>query len=625
MQGISRIALMAALAATSNILVASHAGAQQATTSTDFGEVLGTISLTASSEPVEIGRTGATVDVVTEEDIRKAGDISAATLLARLPGVSMTRNGGLGASSALRLRGLSGPYIGVRIDGIDVADPSGTQCAYDFGTTTMGGISRIEVLRGSQSALYGSEAIGGVVDITTWRPTRQGTQAEVAIEGGSDSTYSGTVSAGLLTDRAELAFTLSRTKTDGISAYAFGTEDDAFRATNLSFSAAYDLTETMRIGLNGFGRDSYTEYDTQFSDADNVENGKLRGARIFLQAETGAVQHHLSYAHTKTQRIYNEAFSDSSYDGKRDQLRYTGNWQASEQLSLNWGLDWTKEKFDSVYASSFGTTLEGGDVWTRAVHTELLYAPTQDLDLSLAVRRDDHENFGGKTTGRAALAWRPTNDWVIRAVASTGFRAPSLYEMYNGFGGNPDLQPETSRSFELGAEYLLPGGSVQATLFDTTIKDKIDWQGAGYIQIPGDTRTRGIELTGKYQIAPDWELFGIYTYTDAMTRNAGGETRLARVPRHDLNLGLEGQITDRIATVVSVKRVIDFYDDYFSGGTVRTKMPDYTLVNVSVSYAINETTQAHLRVENLFDKDYQTSYNYGQPGRSVYVGLRSSF
>lgn len=114
---------------------------------------LETITVIASAQPVDLSRTGATVNVLTAEEIEKAGDKSVATLLARLPGLSMTRNGGLGSSTALRIRGLSGPYIGVRIDGIDVADPAGTQCQYDFGATTAGGISRIEVLRGSQSAL----------------------------------------------------------------------------------------------------------------------------------------------------------------------------------------------------------------------------------------------------------------------------------------------------------------------------------------------------------------------------------------------------------------------------------------------------------------------------------------
>lgn len=604
MQGISRLALLAALAATPAL-------AQE-----EDATLLGTITLTASTEAVELGRTGATVNVVTEDDLQKQGDQSVATLLARLPGVSMTRNGGLGTSTALRLRGLSGPYIGVRIDGIDVADTSGTQCAYDFGSTTSGGISRIEVLRGSQSALFGSEAIGGVVDITTFRPTQEGTEAKINLEAGSNATYSGTVALGMKTERVELAFTASRIVTDGISSYAYGTEDDAFRSTTLTFYGAYDLTDAVTIGLNGIARDSYTEFDSQTADNGETEEGKLRGIRAFLTAETGAISHELSIAHTETERFYPLGWVQR-YTGDRNQLAYKGKWDASSQLSVNWGLDHTRE--------TFATDSDTGETDTTSALVELLYAPTDALDLSLAVRHDDHSTFGGKTTGRAALAWRPAEDWVIRAVASTGFRAPSLYELYNGFGGNPNLQPETSTNFELGAEYLMGnGGSLQATLFHTEIEDKIDWVGSSYVQTPGTTTTRGVELIGRTPITAGWELFGSYTYTDAFTASGGTETRAVRIPRHDLVLGVEGQITDRLSGLLTVQHTADFWDNGIWPAPA-SKMPDYTVANVAMTYDINDNTSAYLRIENIFDEDYQTVRNYGQPGRQVFVGAQMKF
>ncbi|MFE3835530.1 TonB-dependent receptor plug domain-containing protein [Pseudogemmobacter sonorensis] len=623
MQGISHIAILAALAATG---FATGARAQERALSDHLP--LGEITLSASTEARSLSQTGATVSVVTGEDLKKSGELSVAGQLARLPGVSMARNGGLGTSTALRLRGLAGPYIGVRIDGIDVADPSGTQCAYDFGSTTTGGISRIEVLRGSQSALYGSEAIGGVVDITSFRPVKDGVSGEAGLEIGSDATRSATASVGLKTERAELALTLSHTRTDGISAYAGGTEDDGFETSMLTLHAAYDLTDGIRIGFNGFARNSYTEFDGQTADNAETEHGRLRGGRLFVAAETGAVSHELSYARTETSRYYPLGWVQA-YDGARDQIAYDGRWRASEQVSLNWGLDRTSE--------DFGAGSDRGKAWTTAVYSELLYAPTPDLDLSLALRRDDHEHFGGKVTGRAAIAWRPGQDWVIRAVASTGFRAPSLYEMYSAYG-DTGLMPETSQNFELGAEYLLPGGSIQATLFQTTIDDKIGWDGSAttcasasgggwpgcYAQIPGETRTRGIELTGSYQVAPGWTVFGNYTYADAVTSDAGVDTRLVRVPRHDLTFGVEGRLADRLSGVLTVQHVADFLDNGIWPAPV-SAMPDYTLANLTLTYELNDAAQAYLRVENLFDEEYQTVRNYGQPGRQVFVGVRTSF
>ena len=621
MHGISRIALLAALAGTG---AATGALAQDG----DALILLDEVTIAASSQPLALSKTGATVDVVTGADLKKSGETSVASQLARLPGVSMARNGGIGTSTALRLRGLSGPYIGVRIDGIDVADPSGTQCAYDFGSTTSGGVSRIEVLRGSQSALYGSEAIGGVVDITTFRASEEGTEAQIGIEAGSNETYSGTASVAMKSDRVELAFSASRTTTEGTSAYAYGTEDDGFSATMLSFYAAYDVTDTLRIGANGFARDSDTAFDSQTADNAQTEEGSLRGVRVFAELETGAVKHELSFARTETQRFYPLGFVQL-YEGERNQIAYKGNWEASSQLSLNFGLDRTTE--------SFGTEFDGGKATTSSAFTELLYAPNADLDLSLALRRDQHDTFGGKTSGRAALAWRPSEDWVIRAVASTGFRAPSLYELYSAYGVT-SLTPESSKSFEIGAEYLLPGGSVQATLFDTGIDNMIGWDGAStacasasgggwpgcYGQVSGTTRTRGLELTGKVQVAEGWEMFGNYTYADAVTSNAGTDTRLVRVPRHDLTLGVEGKLGDRLTGIFTVQHVADFLDNGIYPAPT-SPMPDYTVANLTLTYEVNDAAQAYLRVENLFDAEYQTVRNYGQPGRQIFAGLRASF
>jgi vitamin B12 transporter len=220
------------------------------------------------------------------------------------------------------------------------------------------------------------------------------------------------------------------------------------------------------------------------------------------------------------------------------------------------------------------------------------------------------------------MAWRPHADWIIRAVASTGFRAPSLYELYS-FYGNTALTPETSRSFELGAEYLLPNGSVQMTLFHTAIDDKIGFVRA-YEQIPGTTTTRGVEFSGSVDISDVWSIFGNYTYADAVSANAGAKSRLVRVPRHDLTLGVAADFANGLGGVFTVQRVTDFLDSGpFPAGV--SPMPDYTVANLSLSYDVTDKAEAYLRVENIFDRKYETIRNYAQPGRSVYVGLQAKF
>lgn len=608
---ISRLALLAALSGGQAMLPG------QVLAQTEEPQDLGTISLTVSGEQVDLSRTGASVSVVLAEDLKKVGDLSVAGQLARLPGVSMSRNGGLGTSATLRLRGLGGPYIGVRIDGIDVADTSGIACEYNFGTTTIGGMSRIEVLKGSQSALFGSEAIGGVIDMTTYRATREGVSGEASLEGGSANSWAGSASLGVKGERGELAISASRTITDGISAYGPGVEKDAFRSSSLSFYGEYAVTEGLTLGANGFLRNSYLEYDSQTADTADTEDGKLRGGRLFARFDTGAVSHELAYARTETTRYYPVGGSNL-YLGDRDQLSYKGRWTANEQISLNWGLDSTREDF-----SVDGT---GHATGTDSVYAEVLYAARPDLDLSLALRHDEHDDFGGQLSGRAALAWRPGEDWILRAVASTGFRAPSLYQLYGPYG-NAMLEAETSESYELGAEYLFSTGSVKATLFNTEIDNRIDWHGSGYNQVPGVSRVRGVELEASVALNDDWSVFGNYTYTDAHATNITtlAEERLLRVPRNDFMLGIEGRLAQGLTGTLTVQHVTGLLDNNLWPTPGRSALKDYTLANIAVSYELSDSAQAFVRVENLFDEKYETVRNYGQPGRQVFVGLRTTF
>lgn len=587
---------------------------------------LDTITVTASAQPVDLSRTGASVAVLTGADL-DAAPLAFGALVSRLPGVTLTSNGGLGTVADLRLRGLPGYYLGTRIDGIDVSDPSSPQLSFDFGALTTAGLSRIEVLRGSQSALYGSEAVAGVIDITSWRPDHEGTSGRVSLEGGSMGTLTAAGSVGLKTDRAELALSLSRTLTDGFSASALGTEEDGFRGTSASLHGRYALTESLSLGANLIGADSLADLDSTSGDTDHTVDTRMRGGRVFATLDTGAVTQELSVAKLRTERVYSYG---SLYQGDRLTYAYSGRWQGGA-LSLNWGADRTEEDLD---VSSYGSVIDAG-IATNAVFAEALWAARDDLDLSVALRHDQHSLFGGETSGRLGLAFRPSEAWVIRAVAATGFRAPSPYELWSDYG-NPALQPETSRSFELGAERIFAAGAIKATLFDTRITDKIDWDQSArscqsyvntgwpgcYTTISGTTRSRGIELEGKADLARGWQVFGAYTYADADLRDAGTTTRAARAPRHVLVAGVNREFGTGWQGSLSARHVADRLDTV---SRALVTMPDYTVADMAVSYEITETTRASLRIENLFDEDYQTVRNYAQPRRAIYLGIGATF
>ena len=601
---------------TSTILTGAVAGAAHAQQTFD----LGTLVLSSSLTPVEQGRTGTSVDIL--EGAEAGGnDTTVIDALTRLPGVSSISNGGLGANGTIQIRGLPSRYVGVRINGIDVTDPSGTQNQFNFGGYTASGVERVEVLKGAQSALYGSEAIGGVINITTFRPEGLGFSGAAQIEGGSFDTYSGTLSGGYRSERGFVALSYGRVTSDGISAQSFNTEKDGFEQDTVSASAEYDVTDSVTVGGALLYRSGDIEIDrSRFAnDATGEVSAEEFGARVFSTFETGALTHTLSYGYFDIVRK-DPGGSTTRFDGERQTLSYLGSAELGARSTLNIGLERQEEDIDS------GVTVGSED--NTSATAEWLFSPNGQIDLSAALRYDDNSSFGGQTTGRLAAVWRPEETLAFRAVVGTGYRAPSLFERFSSFG-DPALQPENSTSYELGVEKSYAGfGTVKATVFYTDIEDLIDFDGAAtscgsgfgcYNQIPGTTTSKGVELSGEVFLTERVTLFGAYTYTDAETDGA----RLARTPKHDAVLGLGAEFTDRLAGYFDIRHVADVVPSQFA--PANNKVGDYTLVGAGVSYDVGGGTEVYLRVENLLDEDYETAGGFNQPGRAAYVGLRASF
>ncbi|MBE9638302.1 TonB-dependent receptor plug domain-containing protein [Salipiger mangrovisoli] len=583
------------------------------------GYDLGTLTLSANrGESTELSRSGVTVEVVTKEDLDQSGETLLADYLARLPGVSVSTNGGIGGLTYMRIRGLSSRYVGVYVDGIDVTDTSAPQIQYDFGTLTTAGISRIEVLKGSQSALYGSEAIGGVVNITTNRATEEGLTQSVEAEYGSYDTRKLGYNLSYLGTRGSFASSLSYIKTDGYSAAdedAGNDEADGHEATRLSFSGDYALTDTVTVGGAAFWEESTHDYD-EFGPMDGVTHdekveGEQYGARAFARVETGAVSHEFSAQIFENDRTDTYEGSDTDYLGQRSGLGYEGQTELGA-ATLTFGADYMREKFEVL--SAWGDS--DGDYETFGIWAQADWHLSDKLELVTALRHDDHSEFGGKTTGRISLAYLPNPDLTLRASVGTGFRAPSPYELYSTGSGDPDLEPETSVSYELGVEQRFGTGFVGATLFRTEITDLIDYNYPGYVQIDGDSWTQGVELTGGLQLTDRIDLAGAYTWTDS--EDAQTKDRLIRVPLRDLSLSLDAEVTDGFRAGFTVQHV--------SGLTDSTgDLDDYTVANMNLRYELSDSAELYLRVENLFDEDYQVVTGYGTSDRAAYFGVRASF
>ena len=613
---------LGAVAAT--LLTTTSALAQDAPVFT-LDEIIFSAGLTA----LEASRTGVSVEVVTEEELQESGDIQLSDYLSTLPGISVTQNGPIGTNATFRIRGLNGNYIPVLINGIDVTDPSSTQASFNFGLLNTGGLSRIEVLYGSQSAIYGSEAIAGVVNITTLAPPDEiGTEITLSAEAGSYNTYRGSFGIGSRFERGELAFTATRLVTDGFSAAdenQGNTEADGHDATTLTFTGAYDLTDTVRLGASVFWQDSFVEFDNSGGaggDGDRFGTTEQRAARVFAEIDGAGIDHEIALQYANTIRADPTApafFDTSDFEGTRTGLSYQGTLDLGADSAFVFGAEHVREEYLAFRPGGASFT---GDYDISSVFGEYTTAITPDFDFSASLRFDEHSLYGNSTTGRIALAWRPGPDTILRASFGTGFRAPSLNELFGPFNSvpNPDLQPEESRSAEISVEHDFGSAQLGAAVFYTEIDNLIDYvfrpgpAPDGYEQIAGTSVSKGIELTSEIELSPTLTAFGNYTYTDA--ENADG-TRRTRVPEHDVTLGLRGDWDNGWSGLLTVQHVAERLD----GGPV----PDYTLANFTVSREINDRAEVYLRVNNLFDEEYQTTRGYGTSDRAFYLGVRASF
>ncbi|MDE3240951.1 MAG: TonB-dependent receptor [Paracoccaceae bacterium] len=574
---------------------------------------LGEIVVSPNLEPTALNKVGATVDVVGTDALQTAPQGNVAQALTFVPGFTLTANGGLGQRAGFQLRGANQNYVPVLIDGIDVSDPSGPQVAYDFGHLTTAGIGSIEVLKGAQSALYGSSAIGGVIDIQSRHATEPGTHVYTSARYGSRNTADASLSVTTKTDTTDLAATVSHVGSDGYAVFTGAKADGVkagYWANRLSVNGSHTLANGVKLGFAGFVEENHGPYDpargaTVFAS----QKSDTGGLRVYAEFKTGAVTNTVSASTFRILRNYNATdYGASSFTGERQKLSYQGAVSLGAKARLVFGADTTRESYVDSFGSSFQRHING-------VFSELSYSPTGQVDLTASLRNDHQSGFGDNLTGRLSAAWRPTSDWTVRASAGTGFRAPSPYELYAPYGaGNPKLTPEKSRSFDLGVERRFGKDAyLKATAFWLSADNLIDYSNASYsyIQVPGTSRRSGIEVEGQTRLGAAL-VTATYTYTDS---SVNASSSWASVPRDVVSLRASAPVSKKVTVDASARAGFGR-----SGG-----LANYAVAGLGLSYAVTDRVSADLRVDNLFDARYQLVKDYQMPRRSIYVGLRAAF
>lgn len=611
-------------------------------------EPLEELVVVATRVGVAPGKIGNAVSVLDEAFIRDSQAVVASDLLATVAGVGITRNGGPGGVTAVRIRGAESDHTVVLIDGVQINDPSSPGGGFDFGNLLVGDISRIEVLRGSQSTLYGSQAIGGVINIITAEPTDE-FGGNVQAEYGSMSTTQINAGVGGRFDRltARLAGTYYRT--DGISAYAGGAEDDGFRNTTFSGRLGYAFTDTASLDLRAYhaaGKANYDGYTPAFAFGDMGDYGKttqLVGyAGLNFSLLDGRLQNRVAIQHTDNDRdLFSGEIGDvvpsGTYKGENRRYEYQGIWGFSDRVTAVFGL----QREDSGMRSEFAP--QQADVRLDSAYLQLQAEIVDGLTLTVGERYDDHETFGSGHSPQIAVAWALPSNTILRASWGEGFKAPTLYQLFSDYA-NPFLQPETSKSWDVGVEqrFLDQRASVSATYFDRSSRSQIsyvncpfppneicslpghsDW---GYYENISRTEADGIELQASLALSEGLEFTANFTQMKAVDRSPGspGEgLRLLRRPDNFANAMLGYRSPNGFYSAVALRHASSSFD--VDGMGVRTRLGAYTLVDLRSSWAVSKSLDVAARVENLFDDDYETLLDYGSTGRAGYISINYHF
>ena len=622
------------------------------TTAIAADESLDEVIVVATRLPVTAEKIGNSVSVVTRKTIEDSQAVVTSDLLQTLPGVTVVRNGGPGATTAVRIRGAETDETLVLIDGVQMNDPAEAGGAFDFGNLLVGDITRIEVLRGAQSTLYGSQAIGGVINIITAEP-------ESALAGNLQGEYgsmgSTQIKAGIggKSDRLSARAGGSYYRTDGVSTFAGGTEDDGFRNTTIAGRLGYAFTDAVNLDLRAYYADGKSDYDgfppPFYSFADAADYGKTQQfigyAGLNFSLADGRMQNRIAYQATDTDR---DTFSGplgapapaSEFKGENQRVEYQGSWKFSDAVAAVFGAQHEKSEMHSDSAPTFA------EVKMDSVYAQVQAEVAPGLTLTAGDRYDDHDTFGSHHSPQIAAAWALQSGTILRASWGEGFKAPTLYQLYSDYR-NPDLGPETSTGWDAGVEqrFMENRASVRATYFQRNTHNRIGFLNCpdpgnticslpghspfGYYENTARNKANGVELEGAITFTDRASLTANYSHTRSEDRSPGSATygmQLLRRPKDTANATLSYAWPQSVDTAVAVRYVSSSADNDFNVfPTARVTLADYTLVDLRVSWAVTEQVKIAGRVENLFDKEYTTVLDYGTTGRAGYISVNYRF
>jgi len=622
------------------VLLAGVCGLARATDGDEPEQVI----VSATRTPTPALEVASSITVITAADLEARQLRTISDALKDVPGLNVVQTGGPGGVTSVFIRGTNSNHTKVLIDGIDVSDPSNSTGAFDFGQLLTPDIERIEVLRGPQSGLYGSDAIGGVINIIT-RSGSGPMQLQAGLEGGSFETFNQAARLSGSQDAFRYSvnaahFHAGATPVTPLDLLPPGEvrNDDYDDNLTLSTKLGYDITSNFDLGLVVRYTDIHLHTTGEdfpppnYTGVPAAEQTTAATDEYFTRLIAHAVSFGglldqtlgLAYSHGRTSTVDPQAPAALN-TGERRKADWQGNFRLAQSETFVVGAEYERDEVEqpisaSVHIGSGYAELQSqvGSHWFSAVN----------------VRYDDNSRFGSKATWRFAPAWViAQSDTKLKASVGSGFKAPTLSELYQSFPAflffaNPDLKPETSTGWDAGFEQGLVHGVVRfgVTYYYNRIENLI--AALPDPSVPGGTTygnigratTDGIESFLAWQPRKELTLRLDYTYTEATDEVLHEE--LLRRPKHKGSLLAQWQATAAWQLSVDVLAVGSWVDGNRDFSIPRLDAPGYVTVNLFTEYELNRRVALFGRITNLLDRQYQSPVGFQQPGLGAYAGIR---
>lgn len=585
------------------------------------------IVVTALRTPTNMESTGTQVTIVDSNEIANRQTATIAELLATLPGITIDRSGNTGSVSSVRIRGAESAQTLVLLDGVRMNDVSHPAAGFDFGSLVTGNIDRIEVLRGPSSVLWGSQAVGGVVSLTTRNPSENLTSKVRGEYGYADT-------ARAYADLSDTVGSVSylvgggHERSDGISAAASGSERDGFEASAANAKVLVRLTDNINVDLrsnyletrfsfDGFPAPRYVLADTgEYSKTDSLSGYAGLNASFFYDI----FKNRASYSRVKLNRYNYETNNTENFHsaGINERFEYQGTVDLGSTKAI-FGYEHEASDLETRYNYSGWA---GGDAATAnvdSIYAQLATKPLSNLSVNAGTRRDWHSGYGNETTFGADAVYALGNT-TLRVSYGEGFKAPTLYQLFGDYG-NEDLLAETAKGFDVGVSHKFNDKfDVTANYFKRNTNNQIDFDLGTYTYSNlGTTSAQGAEVIATVVPMTNLEVSANYTYTESTDKDTGLD--LPRRPRHTTSIRSDYTWTNGLATGATIRYVGKAWENAAN----TNKINSYVLVDATARYPLTTSLELTGRVENVFNESYETAKEYGTYPRAGYVGIRLKY